>query len=125
MKNILMVCFISGMIYQNSLAQIGIGTTNPDESAILEVKSTDKGMLVPRLTTAQRMSISSPAIGLLIFDTDFKCLVTYSGNDNWTGYGDCNYASAITFTGLDYNGPSPIDSLGVGYYNEAIEIHLQ
>lgn len=121
MKNILLIFFLSGIIYQNSFGQVGIGTTKPHESAIMEVKSTNKGFLVPRLTTVQRVNIINPEIGLLVFDTDFKCLLTFSGNDNWTGYGECNYSSAITFIDLDYNGPSPIDSLGIGYYNEPIE----
>ncbi len=47
---------------------VGIGTTTPDPSAALDVQSTDKGMLVPRMTTAQRTAIASPANGLLVFD---------------------------------------------------------
>ena len=42
----------------------------PDASAVLDVQSTSQGMLVPRLTTAQRTAILSPADGLLVFDTD-------------------------------------------------------
>jgi len=41
----------------------------PDPSAQLDVKSTGKGMLVPRMTTAQRTAITSPATSLLVFDT--------------------------------------------------------
>ncbi|GAL90841.1 hypothetical protein [Jejuia pallidilutea] len=50
-------------------AQVGIGTTNPDNSSILDVESTNKGVLVPRLTTAQRNAIVNPATSLLIFNT--------------------------------------------------------
>ncbi len=44
--------------------------SDPDASAMLDVKSTTKGLLIPRLTTIQRNAISTPAIGLLVFDTD-------------------------------------------------------
>ncbi|GAB5401409.1 MAG: hypothetical protein Aureis2KO_29940 [Aureisphaera sp.] len=50
-------------------AQVGINTTNPDPSAILDVQSTDAGVLVPRMTTTEKLSIASPATGLLAFDT--------------------------------------------------------
>jgi hypothetical protein len=49
---------------------VGVGTTAPAASAMLEVASTSKGMLVPRMTSAQRTAISSPAQGLLVYQTD-------------------------------------------------------
>ena len=51
-------------------AQVGVGTTTPVTSAMLEVKSTTKGFLPPRLTYAQRQAISSPATGLMIYCTN-------------------------------------------------------
>ena len=51
-------------------AQTGIGTTTPNASAKLEVSSTDKGILIPRMTSAQRGLISLPANGLLVYQTD-------------------------------------------------------
>lgn len=51
-------------------AQVGIGTTTPDASAQLEVYSISKGLLIPRLSSAQRGSIASPATGLLVYQTD-------------------------------------------------------
>jgi hypothetical protein len=48
----------------------GIGTSAPNASSILEVKSTTKGILTPRMTKAQRDLIASPATGLLIFQTN-------------------------------------------------------
>ena len=49
---------------------VGIGTTTPNISAALDVQSTDKGILVPRMTTAQRNAIASPASGLMIYQVD-------------------------------------------------------
>jgi len=48
-----------------AFAQVGVGTLTPDPSAMLDLTATDKGMLAPRMTSAQRIAISSPANGLL------------------------------------------------------------
>lgn len=55
----------------NTSAQVGINTDNSshDPSAMLDAKSTTKGMLVPRITSAKRTAIGSPATDLLVFDT--------------------------------------------------------
>ncbi len=52
---------------------------NPDASAMLEIKSTDKGLLIPRMTTAQRNLVSAIP-GLLIYDTDFGSFFLYGKN---------------------------------------------
>ena len=51
-------------------AQVGIGTTSPDQSAILDVTSDNKGMLIPRMNTTERDNIIDPANSLLIYNTD-------------------------------------------------------
>ncbi len=55
-----------------SMAQVGINSdgSDPDASAILDLKATDKGLLIPRMTAMQRNSIPAPATGLMIFQTD-------------------------------------------------------
>lgn len=64
----------------NTFSQVGIGTTTPDESASLELQSTEKGFLPPRLTTAQRDdNIANPAEGLLIYNTDNNSLEFFDG----------------------------------------------
>jgi len=60
--------FLLFQIHSN--AQVGIGTTTPDASSILDIESTTQGFLTPRMTTAQRIAIASPAEGLMVFDTD-------------------------------------------------------
>jgi uncharacterized protein (TIGR02145 family) len=54
--------------------QTVIGGNTPDPSAMLDVQSTSSGMLMPRMTTAQRSAISSPAMGLMIYNTSIRCL---------------------------------------------------
>jgi hypothetical protein len=69
-------------------AQTGIGTTTPDASAKLEVSATNKGLLLPRMTATQRTAISSPANGLLVYQTDaptgFYVNTGTSGTPVWT-----------------------------------------
>ena len=52
-------------------AQVGINNENSDPSAALDITSTTKGLLMPRMTNAQRQAISSPVAGLMVFVTDF------------------------------------------------------
>ena len=62
--------------YQNS---ISIGTTNnPVSSAVLDVVSTTKGFLPPRMTTTQKNAIASPAAGLVVYDTTLNKLCVYT-----------------------------------------------
>lgn len=66
-----MLSLFFGLFFMIPLfAQTGIGTTSPNASAKLEIAATDKGLLIPRMTIAQRGSISLPANGLLIYQTD-------------------------------------------------------
>ena len=57
--------------YQLLISQVGINDNNasPDASAMLDVKSSDKGVLIPRVTTTERENISSPATGLMIYNS--------------------------------------------------------
>lgn len=61
-------------------AVVGNLSTTLDTSAALEVDSTSKGFLLPRLTTAQRNSIASPSEGLVVYNTDTDNLNFYSGS---------------------------------------------
>ena len=58
------------LFYDDSASAVGIGTVAPDASAILEVSSTSQGFLFPRMTESQRGAITSPATGLLVYQTD-------------------------------------------------------
>lgn len=60
-------------------AQVGINTTSPDASSLLEVRSTSKGVLIPRMTQTQMNAISNPADGLLVYNTTASALYFYNG----------------------------------------------
>jgi len=58
---------------------LGVGSNIVDNSAILHATSTTKGFLPPVMTTAQKNAISSPATGLIVYDTTLNKLCVYTG----------------------------------------------
>ena len=62
----------------SSTGNIGIGTTAPGASAILDVQSTTQGIRMPNMTTTQKNAIASPAIGLMVFDTSLAKLCVFA-----------------------------------------------
>jgi hypothetical protein len=70
---------------QVTIAQVGINIDGsaPDNSAMLDVKSTSRGFLVPRMTLTERDAIASPATGLLIYQTDGSSGFYYYNGSSW------------------------------------------
>jgi len=78
MKKLLLLTII--VLSVNSIfSQVGIGTASPDPSAILEIESNTKGVLLPKLSDTERNGITSPQNGLLIFNTDSNTLEINTG----------------------------------------------
>lgn len=86
------ILFVILLNFQWVFSQIGIGTVTPHPSSILDLSSSEKGLLIPRMTKAQRDVIPSPTTGLLIYQTDAPIgfyffdgsawLPIYPGGDN-------------------------------------------
>jgi hypothetical protein len=70
MKNIFYVLFLALSLSVNAQVAINTDGSLPDNSAMLDVKSTSKGLLLPRMTRIQRNAIVNPATGLMIYQTD-------------------------------------------------------
>ena len=64
-------------------AQVGINNDSPDSSSALDITSTTAGLLVPRMTETQRDAISSPATGLMIYQTDGTVGFYYYKGSSW------------------------------------------
>jgi len=79
--------WVANSLITNTGANVGIGTTNPNSSAILNVNSTTQGILLPSMTQAQRNLISTPATGLLVFQTDNTPGFYYFNGTTWVGIG--------------------------------------
>jgi len=82
MKKHFPVIIIYMMLLNVSFAQVSITNdgSSPDASAMLDIKSTEGGLLIPRMSTAQRMAISPPAVGLMVYDTDMGAFLFYRSN---------------------------------------------
>ncbi len=71
---------LSGTNTYNTTGNVGIGTATPNASALLDLTSTTKAFLPPRMTTAQRNAISPVTAGLVIYNTTINQLETYTGS---------------------------------------------
>lgn len=75
------IFFVSVILFGGGAnAQIGIGTETPDSGAVLDVTSTDKGILLPRI--ANHTDVSNPVDGLMIYDESDGCINVYA-NGVW------------------------------------------
>lgn len=80
MRKFLPAIFCLFFALQLSAQNVGVGTTTPQVSAMLDVSSTDKGFLPPRMTTAQRNGIANKTAGLMIYNTTTSCVEIYNGS---------------------------------------------
>jgi hypothetical protein len=80
-------------------AQTVIGGSTPDNTAVLDVQSSNKGVLLPRLTNAQRDAIVSPANGLTIYNVSTKCINFYTGTAWFEVCGETTAAELNTIDG--------------------------
>src|SRR5258706_1891262 len=91
-KSVVFVCAViflcaTGKAQTNtfpSTGSAGIGTITPNASSLLEIKSTTQGILIPRMTLAQRNAIASPATGLMIYQTNNTPGFYYYDGSAWT-----------------------------------------
>ena len=89
---------------------LGNSSTAAAASSLLDLTSTAKGLLIPRMTTTQRDAISSPATGLLVFNTTTGYLNQYNGT-NWQPYIAPASNGLISYTGTTQTGSSAIGVL--------------
>jgi uncharacterized protein (TIGR02145 family) len=94
--------FVNGTTPSNAVyttGSVAIGIANPATSAALDVTSTNKGFLPPRLTNVEMLAIDSPENGLMVYNTTFKCLMYY-----FEGTFNCVYNTPVQ--------PTPPANLG-------------
>lgn len=120
MKHTIKIIFILSIIFNVGFSNVvygqgmGINNVNPHASAILDLTATNKGLLVPRMTTAQRIAIVAPATGLLVFDTSLNNFYFYNstvwqqlggGLSGWDITGNAGTDPLTNFLGTTDNQP--------------------
>ncbi len=108
------IAFNNTQLYvQQTDGAIGVGTATPGASALIDMNSTNKGLLLPRMTKAQKNAISSPATGLLLYQTDDITGFYYSYGGSWKPLKVVDSVNSLL-------GYSSGDLLAGGYGNTAV-----
>ncbi|HMP21845.1 MAG TPA: tail fiber domain-containing protein [Ferruginibacter sp.] len=112
-----------GLMTDNG-AGIAINTNNanPHTSALLDITSTGKGVLVPRMTSAERTAITSPAKGLLLFDNTTNTFWFHNGT-SWTELGGGNSGNSWNLTGNNISN-SNSGNVGIGTTTPLAKLHV-
>jgi hypothetical protein len=118
MKSKLIVAVVFTLILQSQLYAQNVGInddgSNPDNSAMLHIKSSSKGLLIPRMTQAERNAIVLPAMGLMIFQTDETVGFYYYNGSSWWQLAPMSVISDVQ----DKLGYAPYDNTLKGSVNE-------
>lgn len=97
----------NNFVWDNTTGSVGIGVSSPNASAAIDITSTNKGVLLPRLTTIQRTDVSLPEPGLVIYNTSLSKVQAYvSGSTEYINTNPTNAAA----TGASYTGPNSYDA---------------
>lgn len=79
MRTILTLIFLFSSLHSISQVAVNSNGANPEPSAMLDINSTEKGLLIPRVTSGERNLIKNPAPGLLVYDKDRQSIYMYDG----------------------------------------------
>jgi len=106
LKTLLFAAILFAMATVTNAQNVGVNSdgSSPNSSAMLDVSSTNKGFLAPRMLSSERVAISTPATGLLVYQTDGTAGFYYYTGSVWTlvgtGSGSGSVTSVATGTGL-------------------------
>jgi hypothetical protein len=109
---------LSGTNTFNTTGNVGIGTSSPSSSALLDISSTSKGILIPRMTASQKNAISSPTTGLLIFQTDAPSDFYHYNGSSWISLTEPNWTSAGTIQSVGWGATTTTPTIGAATVND-------
>ncbi len=119
-KIVLLALFLQATITLTAQVAINTNGTPAEQSSMLDVTSTTKGILIPRMSAAQRDAISSPANGLMVFVTTDQCFYYYNGmqwdkilnnntnDDDWIISGNTVYVPPAKKVGIGTYAPDAL-----------------
>ena len=102
-----------------SLGQVGIGTSSPHTSSVLDIVSTSAGVLIPRMSQAQRNAISAPAVGLQIYNTTTNELNYFNGTA-WQALGVAGSGVSSITAGTGLTGGTITSAGTIGLADTAV-----
>ncbi len=108
----------ANLFWDDTNNRLGIGANSPNSSAILDVSSTSKGVLIPRMTSTQRNSIASPATGLLIYQTDASTGFYFYNGSSWMSVSEPNWTSAGAIQSVGWGATSTAPTIGTVNVND-------
>lgn len=134
MKSKILLSLTFSMMVMGAIAQkdnVGIGTTKPDQSAVLDISSSNKGLLTPRMSLQQRNNIQNPATGLIVYQTDLLSGFYFYDGKEWKSMASETGAKSIadafnwgltgnslTTTGTNFIGTTDNVSLAIKVNNQ-------
>jgi len=124
LKKSLLFAILLLLVNATYAQNVGINADNsmPAPSAMLDVKSDNKGMLIPRMSEAQRNAIGAPATGLLIYQNDGTAGFYYYNGASWqpiSGGGD-NLGNHTATTSLNMNNQNIVSAAGITATNASL-----
>ena len=106
------------MLSAITFSQVGIETTSPHSSSILDLTATNKALLLPRVANSN--AITTPVNGMMIYAENPKCFKAYA-DGVWRDLTSCSsVTAAMTFGAVTYQGVSVFNSTGIGYNGETV-----
>jgi hypothetical protein len=108
----------ANLFWDDTNNRLGIGANSPNSSAILDVSSTSKGVLIPRMTSTQRNAIASPATGLLIYQTDASTGFYFYNGSSWMSVSEPNWTSAGAIQSVGWGATSTAPTIGTVNIND-------
>jgi hypothetical protein len=127
MKTKFLITLFLAFFVGKTIAQVGINATNaaPNPAAMLDVSSTTKGILIPRMTTAEKDAIPDKPEGLMVYDTDLKQFSYWTDQSTWQ---NLSGGSSVPSGGWAINGNhlenTNTGNVGIGVLNPTAKLAL-
>ena len=128
MKNSVLLIILTVLVYTVSFSQVAVNSdgSSPDASAMFDIKSNQKGLLIPRMLETERTNITSPAQGLMVYQTDNTEGFYYYDGTSWMYIGNegNNLWTRNSVSSYTYLSKST-DNVGIGTPTPAMKLDVR